>query len=131
MTKKAVCVDLDGTLADYRDGWRGEGHIGDPVPGAVEFTRALAKDYRVVVYTTRCKTDFDGRPPGETPQTAAARVEAWLARHGFAYDEVYVGQGKPFAVAYVDDRSVECRPQKFGAGEFQAALESVAELAGK
>lgn len=32
-------VDLDGTLAHY-DGWRGEDHIGDPIPPMVERIKA-------------------------------------------------------------------------------------------
>jgi hypothetical protein len=117
-------VDLDGVLAAY-DGWKGIEHIGSPLPGAADFTRRLREVARVVIYTTRCKEylenkgDFDGRPAHEL----AAIVRGWLDRHGFAYDEIYVGQGKPFAVAYVDDRAVPCRPQdaKFPALEFQLA----------
>ncbi len=110
---KTVCVDLDGVLADYSQGFQGIDNIGDPIPGAAYFTRQLRKFAYVVIFTTRCKEyppgtmERDGR---RAPELAAV-VEAWLDRHGFAYDEVYTGQGKPMAACYIDDRSVVCRPQ--------------------
>ena len=136
--RRNVCVDLDGVLADYSKGFRGLDIIGDPLPGAVEFTHALREKYRVVVYTTRCKEDVGEAAEGDPPnpnrgkkEELAARIARWLDEHGFAYDEVYVGQGKPWGVAYVDDRAVSCRPQDFGAGEFDNALQECRELAGE
>lgn len=85
--KKTVCLDLDGVLAQY-DGWRGEGHLGDPIPGALEAVRRLQKTYDVVVHTTR----------------SGDLVSSWLERHGFT--GVRVSSVKPPAVAYVDDRAV-------------------------
>jgi len=54
--KKSVCVDLDGVLAQY-DGWKGVEHIGDPIPGAVQFTKKLQEVARVVIFTTRTNAD--------------------------------------------------------------------------
>ncbi len=107
--KKTVCVDLDGVLADYSKGWQGVDKIGDPIPGAVEFTKNLREFARVVIYTTRCKGKMFDR--NERPEFLAGIVKAWLDRNGFAYDEIDVGQGKPIAAAYIDDRAVVCRPQ--------------------
>lgn len=110
--KKTVCVDLDGVLANYSKGWQGPDKIGEPLEGAVEFTRRLGKFARVVIFTTRCKADFDDRPQGATPTTLITTVMAWLDKHGFHYDDIYAGQGKPIASAYVDDRAVVCRPEE-------------------
>lgn len=123
--KKTVLVDLDGVLADYSKGWQGIDHIGDPIPGAVEFTRQLAEFARVVIYTTRCKAYPADKPgPDGAPEPCrdgvsalVARVVAWLDHHGFTWHEVYAGQGKPFAAAIVDDRAVVCRPQSPHVGE--------------
>lgn len=46
------------------------------------------------------------------------------------FDRVHVGQGKPLAIAYVDDRGIRCRPQK-GDGEYQKALDQVRENMGE
>lgn len=130
MTRRSVCVDLDGLLADYSRGWRGLDEIGEPLPGAVEFTHHLRTFARVVIYTTRCNADFK-RPAGETVETLCGRVTDWLDRHGFAWDEVYTGQGKPMSAAIVDDRAVQCRPQDGDPeGEFARALADCRRLCG-
>ena len=100
--KKTVCVDLDGVLAFY-NGWKGVDHIGDPRPGAVEFTRALSLIADVVIFTTRCNEEMN-RP--EKAHLLVNRVKAWLDLHGFQYADVYAGQGKPIAAAYIDDRAI-------------------------
>ncbi len=132
-----ICVDLDGVLAEYH-GWKGIENIGEPIPGAVEFTRQLAQFARVIIYTTRTKEYLGNAPapPGaaEPDRRLAidlARIVAhWLVKHGFVYDDIYIGQGKPFAVAYVDDRAVVCQPQEFTPElTFNLALASCRSLA--
>lgn len=113
-----VCVDLDGVLAQY-DGWRGVEVIGDPIDGAVEFLRDLRKHSRVMIHTVRI-----GKGDGKSLKV----VEAWLREHGFEYDEIWTGFGKPPANAYVDDRGVVCRPQDDGPKAFERAAEAVERL---
>ncbi len=138
---KTVCLDLDGVLARY-EGWKGADHIGDPIPGAVDFTRDLASRYRVVISTSRLRREVPDAGPdhasaaaGEAPAAEAAAtvgfIAAWLDRHGFAYDEIDTGAGKPLASAYVDDRGVSCQPQEDGAEAFATALARIERLAGK
>ena len=103
-----ICVDLDGVLACWRP-WRGVTKFGRPIPGAVEFTRTLANFARVVIYSCRGNLELgDGRDEAELREL----MRKWLDKHGFAYDEIWTGQGKPIAVAYVDDRGVACRPER-------------------
>lgn len=68
-----IGVDLDGTLAHY-DGWRGESHIGAPVPKMVErVKRWLANGYEVRIMTARvCR-----------PESAflVRRIQAWTMEH--------------------------------------------------
>lgn len=108
--KKTVLVDLDGVLADYSKGWQGVDKIGDPIPGAVEFTKVLSRFARVVIYTTRCSADAPDRSGANVAQLVS-RVKAWLDGHGFAYDDIFSGQGKPLAACIIDDRAVNCNPQ--------------------
>lgn len=137
--KPTVCVDLDGTLARY-DGWKGVEHIGDPLPGAVEFVRELTTFAEVVIYTTRCKAFPDGKYDSgdsikdyvaETPEDLARRVSCWLQKHDFPLQiRVYAGQGKPIASAYIDDRSVVCQPQRHGENAYRSALVHTRKLCG-
>lgn len=52
-TSGCIAVDLDGTLAFY-DGWKGESHIGEPVPAMVERVKQwLAEGTTVKIFTAR------------------------------------------------------------------------------
>lgn len=133
--KKTVLVDLDGVLADYSKGWQGIDNIGEPIKGAVQFTKDLSRFAKVVIYTTRCKAYPDNvpgpdgmpEPDRSSPEILADKVRMWLDKHGFVYDEIYTGQGKPFAAAIVDDRAVVCEPQIFESA-FATALARVSYL---
>lgn len=52
-----IGVDLDGTLAHY-DGWKGEQHIGEPVPAmAARVRKWLADGLDVRIFTARVAKD--------------------------------------------------------------------------
>jgi hypothetical protein len=105
--KRTIALDVDAVLARY-DGWQGIEHIGEPLPGAVAFSQRLAERYEVLIYTTRCANVL-GRQ--EAPERLKGIVKAWLDKHGFAYHDIWAGQGKPIFFATVDDRAISCRPQ--------------------
>ncbi|MFK7854921.1 MAG: hypothetical protein AB8B79_12440 [Granulosicoccus sp.] len=122
--KATVCLDLDGVLALRTDG----NSIGSPVPGSVEFSRELQSRARVLIYTARFST-VHGKPRSASAVTALhSRIERWLDRHGFAWDEISTGVAKPIASAYVDDRAVSCRPVEDGVAAFDTALTVVDKL---
>ena len=124
--KPSVCVDLDGTLITY-DKWRGLDHFGDPIKGSQRFTHLLSKFARVVIFTTRTKLKPEYEEQGLTINDLVSRVSSFLDEHGYYYDEIYSGQGKPLAVAYVDDRAIPCQPQLYES-EFHVALRLAKEL---
>jgi len=106
--KKTVCVDLDGVLAEYH-GWEGPDHFGEPIPGAKAFLRALRTKYEVVILTSRVNV-ANGLVSDRS--VAVQRVRDWLTKWGFDYDELWIGKGKPIAIAYIDDRAIKCVPQQ-------------------
>lgn len=114
--KPRICVDLDGVLARY-EGWAGREAIGDPLPGALEFIQALREFAEVIIHTSRAD------------QTAGMEsVASWLEKHAIPHDAIHTGPGKPKAMAYVDDRSVACRPQDFGPAVYAVAEHQVRVL---
>lgn len=136
--KMTVAVDLDGVLAELAPpygetgGWKGIDVIGDPIEGAADFLKALAEDYRVMIFTTRaCERPFG---PGGIKQgdlhNLVATINGWLVTHDMPYDEIWTGPGKPIYSALVDDRAVACRPQ-IGTPhvQFKFALGQVRQLA--
>jgi hypothetical protein len=100
--KKTVCIDLNGVLDRYT-GWKGEGHMDPPRPGAERFLAELAEDYRVVILTTQ----------------QVERVWAWLQDYGLDRWVDEVTDRKPPAVVYVDDRAVTFR------GNFEETLQEI------
>jgi hypothetical protein len=126
--KPRICVDLDGVLAQY-DKWKGIDHIGDPVPGALQFAKALAKIAEIVIFTSRCAQDvLEGSRI--TPAQLRIKVIEWLDTHKFPYTDVYTGQGKPRAAAFIDDRAVHCDPQN-DSDAFTEALGRTKQLVAK
>jgi len=106
-----VCLDLDGVLAKY-EGWKGSEHIGAPLPGALDFAWSLAGFADIVIFTSRCSREAAGeRGQVMDPGKIRIRVIDWLEKYKFPYKDVYVGQGKPHAAAFIDDRAVRCTPQ--------------------
>lgn len=81
----------------------------------------------MVIYTTRCKADLPGRADGWTAAKAKAYVEDWLLRNNFTFAEVYIGQGKPIAAAYLDDRAVMIRTNP-ECGDFVSAITAIKKL---
>ena len=126
--KPRVCVDLDGVLAQY-DKWKGVDHFGDPVPGALEFAKKLSKFADITVFTSRCAQDvLEGSRI--TPGQLRVKVIDWLEKHKFPYTDVYTGQGKPRAAAFIDDRAVHCDPQNVS-DAFDVSLAAVKSLVKK
>jgi hypothetical protein len=126
--RRRVCVDLDGVLAKY-DRWKGIDHFGAPIPGALEFMQKLSKFSEITVFTSRCAQDvLEGSRI--TPGQLRIKVIEWLEKHGFPYSDVYIGQGKPRAAAFIDDRAVHCSPQ-LDKNAFEDALEMTRKLVKK
>lgn len=134
---KAVAVDLDGVLAEY-EGWKGLEEIGDPQPGVRGFLQAVREelDLEVVVHTTRGNPDpFHEGEQRATPEELEGLIWRWLQEHRLdgLVDRVWIGTGKPIAVAYVDDRAVLCNPGRARdpEHEFAAAYNHVSMLLGR
>lgn len=91
---QTICLDFDGVIHSNQSGWQGEANIPDPPIHKVDVAiRNLRKDYRVVVFSARCRKE-----------EGCVAIENWLAKHNIEVDEVC--RHKPPAHVYVDDRAV-------------------------
>ena len=90
-------VDLDGTIAHY-DGWKDDGHIGDPVPIMVNRVKKwLANKEEVRIVTARAF--------GRGSETSIKNIKAWCLKH-FG-QELAVQCHKDFGMIELwDDRAV-------------------------
>lgn len=105
MKKRTICIDFDGVLHDYSEGFEGKDVFGDMVPNADKGTQLLKKKgWTIIIYTTRPKT---------------AKLEKWLKDNGIAYD--YINEnpdqpedskgGKLISDLYLDDRGMRFNGQ--------------------
>ena len=113
-----IGVDLDGTLAHY-DGWKGAGHIGEPVPAMLErVKRWLAEGREVRIFTARVscpELPLVNANNREARQARERRAQAYEAKRAIqAWCERHLGQRLNITnvkdydmVALWDDRAVQ------------------------
>ena len=62
-----------------------------------------------------------------SPGRMRIKVIEWLEHHKFPFVDVYAGRGKPRVAVFIDDRAVNCNPQK-NKDAFKAALSETRSL---
>lgn len=88
-SKETICLDFDGPIHWYREGWK-DGTIYDELtPGTKSALEHLMKTYNIVILTAR-----------EDTTSAAAYI---TERTGLILP---VTNRKPIAIHYVDDRGI-------------------------
>jgi hypothetical protein len=120
MNRPVFAVDLDGTLA-HEEGEYNPDKVGKPFDGARQFLEALKVYGDVLIYT--CRTSADVYPLDALWN--ARTVRKWLEEHDMPFDEVYVGNGKPNATFYIDNKGVTCDPSKLGSAAYSLVLNYV------
>ena len=100
MKKKTICIDFDGVLADYSNGFQGQDVFGEMIPNADVATGVLKKNgWKIIIYTTRPATDA---------------LKNWLKDNGISYDYINENPDQPkgsenaklIADIYLDDRGI-------------------------
>lgn len=104
-----IGVDLDGTLAHY-DGWKGERHIGEPIPVMVARVIEWVKSGREVrIFTARVTENLTGGKSRASPDEMRHIIRAWCKTHlGF---ELPITNVKDYQMIELwDDRAVQVIP---------------------
>lgn len=100
-TKPILCLDFDGVLHWYRNGWKGAAVIDDePVPGAVDFVSRAQEYFKIVIYSSRSHQ--------------AGGIDAmrtWMEKNGFP--PVDFALEKPQAFITIDDRALHFEGEWF------------------
>jgi hypothetical protein len=101
MSKGWIGVDFDGTLA-YYDRWRGEQHLGKPVPRMVKLVQRLIKEGNAVkVFTARVAATDD-----RDPEVSRQLIADWTEKH--VGTRLEVTNIKDFGmIKLYDDRAVQ------------------------
>lgn len=103
--KDPICIDFDGVLAEYT-GWKGEDHLGNPMPGVRKFLEKLnSLGLKFIIFTTR----------------PADKVKKWIKEHNLP-NPVDVTNIKIPSPLYIDDRCI-----KFN-GNFDILLNDIKEF---
>lgn len=114
---QSICVDMDGTLLYYTSYKGMGGRLGKPRPGAKEFLQELKKLGRVIIFTARLGRDHYNKLEYDT-------VAKHLRDNDLYFDEIYIGQGKPDANCFIDDRAIEI-PKNPVESDYDWALDKV------
>lgn len=110
-----ACIDLDGTIASYKEGWQGAEHYGDPLPGVHKALRSLKeKGWRIIIFTTRGNETL---------------TRLYLVKNNIPFDYINVNPDqppgtshKPSADVYIDDRGIRFN------GDWEATVKEVLEF---
>ena len=106
---RTICVDLDGTLASEKEGWKGFKFIGKPIARTIRALRREKKaGAKIILHTCRI-TSLDNK----VSELSLATIRAWVKKHDVPIDEIWMSTGKPWANEYWDDKAVNTNSEEF------------------
>lgn len=92
--RPTLCVDFDGVIHWYREGWKDINNIYDvPVPGSLRFIKESQKYFNVMVLSSRGAHD-----------EGVNGILNWMRQ--FGYPELPITHEKPPTFLSIDDRAL-------------------------
>ena len=125
MAKPIICIDFDGVIHSYERGWQNGEIYGSVVPGFFEWAQRAEEYFRLVIYSSRSKTD-----------NGIVDMQKWLFAQEDAYQRLIdappttifitasfeFAHEKPAAFLTIDDRAIRFRGDWSAAELAPAAL---------
>lgn len=107
--KPIICVDFDGVIHSYDNGWQGGKIYGHVVPGFFEWVEKVSPQFELVIYSSRSKT-----------KEGTAAMETWLDVECETWENandremqistpIKFAHEKPMAWLTIDDRAIQFR----------------------
>ena len=110
--KPILCLDFDGVIHGYHDGWKDGTIYGEVTPGFFEWALEAQKHFALVVYSSRSKTD-EGRDAMRKWLTEKKLIRTGLYVHDAnepqrpeGYLRLELAYHKPPAFLTIDDRGL-------------------------
>jgi hypothetical protein len=105
--KPIICIDFDGVIHDYKEGWKDGSIYGNVVPGFFEWAGMAAQRFKLVVYSSRSKDPAQITNMREwlRLQWDAAGHPSWTCSSDMLSDFEFASE-KPPAFLTIDDRAV-------------------------
>lgn len=108
--KPTVCIDFDGVIHSYERGWQNGAIYGNVVPGFFEWVERVRDQFKLVIYSSRSKTDEGVAAMGFWLHEQRNK---WIAaggeRHPTEPLEIEFAHEKPAAWLTIDDRAIQFR----------------------
>lgn len=107
MRKPTICVDFDGVIHSYERGWQNGEIYGTVVPGFFEWVERVRGDYKLVIYSSRSKTDEGIIAMGTwLHEQRNLWIKAGGQRNPTEVLEIEFAHEKPAAYLTIDDRAI-------------------------
>jgi len=97
--KQNLAIDFDGVIHNSDKGWHDGTCYGEPIPGSLETIKELSKQYNIIIFTAKAKSDR----PLVNRKTGTELVLEWLKKYD-VWDYIHsITAEKPRAELYIDD----------------------------
>lgn len=105
--KPILCIDFDGVIHDYREGWQDGVIYGDVTPGFFRWAGEAAQWFKLVIYSSRSKdaAQLEDMREWLRVQWHDAGRPSWTCSNDMLSDFEFSGV-KPPAFLTIDDRCV-------------------------
>lgn len=107
MRKPIICIDFDGVIHSYERGWQDGKIYGTVVSGFFEWVEQVRDDYKLVIYSSRSKTDEGIIAMGTwLHEQRNLWIKAGGRRNPIEALEIEFTHEKPAAYLTIDDRAI-------------------------